>query len=173
MHRILTTHDRHGALSPVSALGAVAGTIALVAWSGQKFAPTPAHPGTLAWYLRLRKPGFTPPGPVFGAGWGAIEAFLAWGGYRLLRRRSSPDRNAAVGLWLINNLLIAGWSGLFFGKRALGRSALAAGGMIAVAGGYALVSMRTDKVAAATALPLIGWLGFATLLAEEVWRRND
>ena len=45
--------------------------------------------------------------------------------------------------------------------------------MIAVAGGYAAVAAKTDKVAAATALPLIGWLGFATLLAEEVWRRND
>ena len=45
--------------------------------------------------------------------------------------------------------------------------------MIAVAGGYALVAFKTDKVSAATALPLVAWLGFATFLAEEVWRRND
>ena len=162
-----------GALPPVAALGAVAGAVALVAWSGQRFAPTPAHPRTLGWYVRLRKPGFTPPGPVFGAGWGLIETCLAYGGYRLLRRPSSPSRDAAVGLWLANNLLIAGWSGLFFGRRALGPSALAAGCMISVACGYSAVAAKTDKVAAATALPLIGWLGFATLLAEEVWRRND
>ena len=90
-----------------------------------------------------------------------------------MRQRSSPARNAAVGLWVLNNLLIAGWSGLFFGRRALGSSALTAGGMIAVAGGYSIVASKTGRVAASTALPLIGWLGFATLLAEEVWRRND
>ena len=69
--------------------------------------------------------------------------------------------------------MIAGWSGLFFGRRQLGVSAITAGGMIAIAGGYAAVAAKTDKLAAATALPLMGWLGFATLLAEEVWRRND
>ncbi len=76
-------------------------------------------------------------------------------------------------MWLLNNLLIAGWSGLFFGRRALGPSALASGGMIAVAGGYGLVAAKTDRLAAATALPLVAWLGFATFLAEEVWRLND
>ena len=160
-------------LSPVAAAAIVAGAMALTAWSGQRFSPTPGHPRTRRWYRLLDKPGFTPPGPVFGAGWGLIESVLAFGGYRLLRGAPSAPRNAAVGLWVLNNLLIAGWSGLFFGRRALGPSALTAGGMIAVAGGYAAVALKTDKVAAATALPLIGWLGFATLLAEEVWRRND
>ena len=45
--------------------------------------------------------------------------------------------------------------------------------MIGVAGAYGAVAARTDRRAAATALPLIGWLCFATLLAEEVWRRNE
>lgn len=169
----VSKHAPKGALSPAAASAVIAGAMALTAWSGQTFSPTPAHPRIRRWYRLLDKPGFTPPGPAFGAGWGMIESVLAYGGYRLLRRPSSPSRDAAVGLWLLNNLLIAGWSGLFFGRRALGPSALTAGGMIAVAGGYAAVASRTDKIAAATALPLIGWLGFATLLAEEVWRRND
>ena len=164
---------RGNGLAPVAALAIVAGAMALTAWSGQAFSPTPAHPRIRRWYRLLDKPGFTPPGPAFGAGWGLIEAFLAYGGYRLLRARPTPSRNTAVGLWVVNNLLIAGWSGLFFGRRALGPSALTAGGMIAVAGGYAAVASRTDKIAASTAAPLIAWLGFATLLAEEVWRRND
>ncbi len=162
-----------GALAPAAALAVVACAFALTAWSGKRFSPTPDHPQIRRWYRRLDKPGITPPGPAFGAAWGTIESVLAYGGYRLLRRPSTPRRNAAVGLWLLNNLLIAGWSGLFFGGRALGPSAIASGGMIAVAGGYALVATKTDKVAALTALPLVGWLGFATFLAEEVWRRND
>ena len=162
-----------GVLSPVAALAVVIGAMALTGWSGQTFSPTPNHPKTRRWYRRLNKPGFTPPGPVFGAGWGIIEGFLAYGGYRLLRGRPSRSRRAAIALWVANNLLIAGWSGLFFGRKALGPSALSAGAMIAVASGYAAVAAKTDKIAALTAAPLIGWLGFATLLAEEVWRRND
>lgn len=165
--------EGHGALSPAAAIGVVAGAMALTAWSGQKFGPTPSHPRTLFWYLRLKKPGFTPPGPVFGAGWGLIESVLAYGGYRLMRQTSSADRDTALALWVTNNLLIAGWSGLFFGRRALGPSALAAGAMIGAAGAFSAVAAKTDKTAAATAIPLIAWLGFATLLAEEVWRRND
>ena len=162
-----------GSLSPAAALAIVAGGMALTAWSGQRFSPSPQHPRTRRWYRMLDKPDITPPGPVFGAGWALIETALAYGGYRLLRRPSSPARNAAVALWAANDLLIAGWSALFFGRKRLGESALAAAGMIAVAGGYSAVAAKTDRVAAATALPLIGWLGFATLLAEEVWRRND
>ena len=162
-----------GAFPPIAALGAVAGAMALTAWSGRRFSPTLNHPRTRRWYRLLDKPGFTPPGPAFGGAWGVIELILGYGGYRLLRRPSSPARNAAAALWLANNLAIAGWSALFFGRRALGPSALVAGGMIAVAGGYAAVAARTDRTAAVTALPLMGWLGFATLLAEEVWRRND
>ncbi len=170
---IADRNEGDSVLSPLAALAVVVGAMALTGWSGQRFSPAPTHPRTRRWYRRLDKPGFTPPGPVFGAGWAAIESFLAYGGYRLLRGRPSAPRSAAIGLWVVNNLLIAGWSGLFFGRKALGPSALAAGAMIAVAGGYAAVASKTDRVAAITAAPLIAWLGFATLLAEEVWRRND
>lgn len=168
----LDLRSAKGALPPLAALALVGGGMALTAWSGQKFSPTPLHPRIRRWYRMLDKPGFTPPGPVFGAAWGVIETLLACGGYRLLRRPAAPGRNLAVALFVLNNLLIAGWSGLFFGRRALGPSAAAATGMIGVASGYAAAAARTDRVAAATALPLVAWLGFASLLAEEVWRRN-
>lgn len=151
----------------------VLSSLALTAWSGQRFSPAPTHPRMRRWYRSLSKPGFTPPGAGFAAGWSAIELALAYGGYRLLRAPATPARNAAVGLWALNNALIAGWSALFFGRKELGVSTVAAAGMIATSTAYAAVADRTDRKAAMTALPLIGWLAFATLLAEEVWRRND
>ena len=145
----------------------------VTAWSGMRFSPALTHPRTAWWYAKLDKPGYTPPGPVFGKGWGVIQLALSYGGFRLMRAKRTPDCDSALALWALNNLLIAGWSGLFFGRKALGPSALVSGGMIATACGYAAVASKTDRVAAATAAPLIAWLGFATLLAEEVWRRND
>ena len=164
--------DAKGALSPWAAAAAVAAAFGAVGWSGERFSPAPTHPRIRAWYRRLDKPGFTPPGPVFGLGWTLIELAFNYGGFRLLRRPATTGRNLAVGLWALNTALIAGWSPLFFGRRATGSSALAAGGMIATAATYGLAARRVDRRAAATAVPLIVWLGFATLLAEEVWRRN-
>lgn len=174
MSRALKLSDASAeGFSPLVSGAAVAAAVGLIAWSGQRFSPAPQHPRTRRWYKSLSKPDFTPPGPGFALGWSLIELGLAYGGYRLLRKPATPWRNGAVALWAVNNALIAGWSALFFGKRALGVSTATAAGMIGTAGAYAAVAAKTDRPAAVTALPLIGWLGFATLLAEEVWRRNE
>lgn len=161
-----------GALTPVAAGAAVACAFGLMAWSGARFSPAPTHPAMMRWYLSLKKPRFTPPGLVFALGWFAIEGVLGVGGYRLLRSPASPKRNAAVGLWAVNNALIASWSAIFFGKRALAASTIVSAGMIGTAGAYGAVAAKTDRTAGLTAVPLASWLTFATVLAEEVWRRN-
>ena len=45
--------------------------------------------------------------------------------------------------------------------------------MIGTSAGYVAAAAREDDVAAAAGVPLVAWVGFATLLAEEIWRRND
>ena len=45
-------------------------------------------PRTFLWYLRLKKPGFTPPGPVFGGAWGVGRI------HSRLRRLPSPAAKA-------------------------------------------------------------------------------
>ena len=70
-----------GAIPVAAALAAVAIALGTTAWSGKRFSPTPDHPRTAWWYARLNKPGYTPPGPVFGGAWGLIQMALAYGGY--------------------------------------------------------------------------------------------
>lgn len=57
---------------------------------------TPDQPATAAWYARLRKPAFTPPGPVFGVAWTCLDGLLGYAGYRLLTRPTSRARTAAL-----------------------------------------------------------------------------
>ena len=149
--------------------GGVLGVSALI---GRRNAPDPSHPGIRGWYRRLDKPGFTPPDPVFGAVWPGLESLAAVGGYRLLRRPPSPRRKAAVGLWLANAAMIGGWTELFFRRRRTGSSAVAAATMAAGSAALVATAWKVDRPAAATIVPLAGWLGFATLLATDVWRRN-
>jgi tryptophan-rich sensory protein len=161
-----------GGMSPLLALGAVGVVLGASAVLGRRNAPDPSHPGIRRWYRRLDKPGFTPPDAAFGAVWPVLETGLAVGGYRLLRRPSTPARNAAVGLWLLNTAMVGGWTQLFFRERKLGASAAASGAMVASGAAYVAAAARVDRPAAAVGVPFVAWLGFATLLAGRIWRDN-
>ena len=161
-----------GGLSPLLALGAVGVVLGASALVGRRNAPDPSHPGIRRWYRQLDKPGFTPPDAAFGAVWPVLETGLAIGGYRLLRRPSGTARNAAVGLWLLNTAMVGGWTQLFFRQKRLGASAAASGAMVGTGAAYVVVAAKVDRPAAVAAIPFVAWLGFATLLAERIWRNN-
>ncbi|SOB88315.1 TspO and MBR related proteins [Sphingomonas guangdongensis] len=153
------------ALAVVAVLGASAAL-------GRRNAPGDAHPRTRRWYRMLDKPDFTPPDAVFGAVWPVLETGLAVGGYRLLRRPSSPARNAAVGLWLANTAMVGGWTELFFRRHALAASTAAAGAMTAGAGALVVTANKVDRPTAVLAAPFATWLAFATVLSERIRKRN-
>ena len=159
-------------LPPLAAGAIVAGVLGASAVVGRRNAPEPGHPRIDRWYHGLDKPGFTPPDAVFAAVWPVLETGLAAGGYRLLLHAPGPRRNTAVGLWLLNSAMVGGWTELFFRRRKLGGSVVASAGMLATGAAYALTARRVDRVAAGTAVPFVLWLGFATVLAGAVWRRN-
>ncbi|WP_237479016.1 TspO/MBR family protein [Lichenibacterium dinghuense] len=165
--------QKDGGLGPAAAGAVALGTVVGASLVGGRSSPTPDHPRTRRWYKDLEKPGFTPPAAVYGVAWTAIQAGLAVGGYRLLRRAPSRQRTIALSLWGVNQAAIAGWSEVFFGHRAPGAGTLAAGAMIGTAAGYVAAAAREDDAAAALGVPLVAWVSFATLLAEEIWRRND
>jgi benzodiazapine receptor len=139
---------------------------------GARSGPTPSHPTTAAWYARLRKPSFTPPGPVFGAAWGVLDVLLGYAGYRLMRSPTRPARTVALGAWTATVLGVGGFSWVLFGRKrtdeALGVTATMVGTSVALVASAA----EADPPAALAALPLAAWVLFACVLQEEVWRRN-
>lgn len=161
-----------GGLSPWAAGAIVLGVLGVSAIAGRRNSPDESHPGIQRWYQRLDKPPFTPPKPVFGGVWPVLETLFGYGGYRLLRTERSPARSGAVALWLANSAMIGGWTELFFGRRLLGTSVIAAAGMAAGTAGYVAAAGPVDRKAALAGVPLALWLAFATVLSEEVWRRN-
>ena len=153
-------------LAGAVAVGGVLTAAALGARNG------PQRPRTALWYARLNKPSLTPPGPLIGAVWGTLELLLAGAGYRLLRAPSTEARNAAVGSWALTLIGLAGYPWLFFRRKRLGESAVASASMLAAALGTAAAAREVDRPASAMTVPLLLWLGFATVLSEELWRRN-
>lgn len=132
----------------------------------------PQQPRAALWYARLDKPRFTPPGPVIGAAWGALELLLAGSGYRLLQARGTEARTAAIGSWALTLVGLAGYPWLFFRRKQLGESTVASASMLAAALGTVAAACEVDRQAALMTVPLTLWLSFATLLSEELWRRN-
>ena len=147
-------------------------TVATAQLLGARYNPSPAHPGTAAWYAALRKPSFTPPGPVFGAAWTGLDALLAYSGYRLLSAPANRKRNTALAAWSLNLLGIAGFSWVLFGRRRLDEALGITAAMVVTASAAAGTAATVDRKAAYADLPLLGWVLFATVLQEEVWRRN-
>ena len=129
-------------------------------------------PSVAAWYLRLRKPPYTPPALVIGPTWGVLELLLACSGYRLLREPASSARSTALGAWAATLLGLAAFPWVFFREKRLGTGTLVAGAMLASASVATAAAGRADRGAAALTTPVVAWLAFATLLSRRLRQDN-
>jgi benzodiazapine receptor len=157
-------------MTPAKALTLAIGAVATAAVIGGQFGPQ--HPRAAAWYAGLRKPPYTPPGRAIGVAWGVLEILLCVTGYRLLTSRASALRSVAIACWSADLAGLAGFPAVFFGGRTPGPSATVSSALFASATATAATAVHVDKVAAVASTPLVLWTAFATLLSEELWRRN-
>ena len=146
--------------------------LATAAVVGRRASPTPDHPRTAAWYARLNKPSFTPPGPVFGGAWSVLYPLLGWAGYRLLAAPPTPRRTLAITAWAANVLAIGAHPWLLFRRKQLGTSTVLLTAEVGAVAGLIAASSRLDSTVAFSQVPLLLWAAFADLLNEELWRRN-
>jgi benzodiazapine receptor len=135
--------------------------------------PSPNHPRTMAWYLSLREPAFKPPDWLFPIAWAGIEGSLATAAYRLLRAAPSAQRAKALGLLGWNVFMIGAWSRLFFKRRSLAVSTVAAAAMVVSSAAFVRAAKPIDRTASRAGLPLVGWVAFATVLTATIWSLNS
>lgn len=163
---------RSGGLPPAAAAAIAASAYVVPYALSRSTSPSPDHPRVFLWYRLLRQPSFKPPDLAIPIAWVAIETGLAWAGYRLLRRRRSPKRDRALALLAGNVLGIGGWSRLFFGSRNLPASTVASAALGVAATAFVAQTSRVDRQAAVASVPLVLWVGFATVLTAAIWRKN-
>ena len=146
--------------------------VAIAAVTGSQSGPTPDHPRTAIWYSRLRKPSFAPPGPVFGAAWTVLDGLLWYSGYRLMQRPPQPARNFALAFWGLTVVGVGGFSWVLFGRRQTGEALGVTTAMVGTSAALLGTAAQVDRKSALAIAPLAAWLLFASVLQEEVWRRN-
>lgn len=131
------------------------------------------YPNLVPWYEALAKPAFNPPNWVFAPAWTCLYALMAFAAWRILRLpKATPGRSGALAIFMIQLVLNAAWSWLFFGLH----SPLA--GLLDIVPQFLVIALcidrfrRLDKLAAWALAPLLAWVGFAAVLNFSIWSLN-
>lgn len=129
-----------------------------------------------AWYTRLRKPAYQPPGAAFPVVWTALYADIAATSATAVDRLRATGQHqkarrytAALG---INLFLNAGWSWVFFRYHKLGASALGAAALTASSADLVRRTAEADPRAGLALSPYALWCSFATALSIRIWHLN-
>ena len=134
-----------------------------------------SRPAQSTWYANLKKPSFQPPRQAFPIVWPLLYADIAAVSASTLDRFRSEDPGQArtyTALLGANLVLNAGWTWLFFSRRQLGASAVAAAVLAASSADLTRRSVAAQGAPAAALAAYPAWCAFATLLSTRIWQLN-
>jgi benzodiazapine receptor len=135
-----------------------------------------SRPAASPWYRSLRKPSYQPPRRAFPIVWPVLYADIALVSSNTLdemeRRGQELERRQYIAALAVNLVLNAGWSWLFFDRRLLGTSAIAAAVLTASSADLARRAVDVEGKRAAPLLLYPIWCAFATMLSSHVWFLN-
>jgi tryptophan-rich sensory protein len=131
-------------------------------------ASTEDYPRVRAEDEALEQPA--PPRSVFSLVWPPLFLALTVSGLRIWNAPKSPERTQALTLWGVVQALNALWMAL--GPRRLGGQLATAITSLGASAAYAWRARKVDPPAARMVAPYVGWIGFANVLTEELWRKN-
>lgn len=149
-------------------LGITGGAVLVSALIAQRNAPTAVHPDVKAEFDALN--GFKPPRAAFAVIWPPLFLALTISGLRIWNAPRSAARTQALTLWGAVQALNALWMAL--GPKRLGGQLAAAVASLGTSAAYALRARKVDAPAAGMVAPYLGWISFANVLTEELWRKN-
>ena len=151
-------------------LGLTASAVLASALIARANAPTPKNPQAYARYAALEQPAFAPPRQVFALFWPPLFLALTVSALRIWNAPKSGARTQALTLWGVVQALNALWMAL--GPQRLGGQLATAVASLGTSAAYVWRARRVDRPAARMVTPYLGWIGFASALTEELWRKN-
>lgn len=137
----------------------------VTASSGALFSPG-------AWYERLAKPRWQPPGYLFGPVWAVLYAMIAVSGWLIWTEAGWAGASLPLSIYALNLVLNATWSGIFFGMRRMGLAAVEMVGLWASIVGLIALFWPINEWAAILLIPYLLWVSFAFVLNITIWRLN-
>lgn len=124
------------------------------------------------WYQDLAKPAFNPPDWIFAPVWTTLYLLMAVSAWRVWRRAGLRDGRTALLAFGVQLALNLGWSATFFGLTMPGLALVVVLLLLAAIAVVIRLFWAVDRPAAVLLVPLLAWVGFATLLNAAIWRLN-
>jgi tryptophan-rich sensory protein len=125
-----------------------------------------------AFYARLSRPGWAPPGWLFGPMWTTLYVLMGVAAWLVWKERRWTGARAALTLFVVQLALNALWSWLFFAWR-LGAASFAAVVLLWLLIACTTVAFwRVRPLAGLLLVPYLAWVSLATALTLAVWQRN-
>jgi translocator protein len=152
----------------------VRSALALVGWLALSF--TAAAMGGFflpgEWYAGLRKPSWNPPSWIFGPVWTVLYATMAVAAWLVWKRGGFAGQRVALSLFLMQLLLNAMWSPLFFGLRNPGLAFVDIVLLWLAVLAAVVAFWKTRPLTGALLVPYLAWVMFASVLNFAIWRLN-
>jgi benzodiazapine receptor len=124
-------------------------------------------------YASLSKPFWAPPPSVFGPVWTVLYLLMAVAAWLVWREGQGPEIRKALILYLIQLLLNALWTWIFFAWR-LGGWALAEIIVLWVTIILTITAFyRVRPLAGFLLFPYLAWVSFAAALTAALWHLNS
>jgi len=144
------------------AAATIAVLVFLTAMSGAVFKPGP-------WYETLRKPAWTPPKWAFPTVWTILYIMIGYAGWDIWTK---AGWSLAMGIWILQLILNACWSWLFFGLKRMDLALVDVGILWVAIACFMAAAWPISPLAALLFVPYLLWVTAAGLLNLSVLRLN-
>ena len=125
------------------------------------------------WYQTIAKPSYTPPGSIIGLVWTVIYILAAISLIIYVKNAKYTKRfRLIITLYIVNGIVNAAWSYIFFTKHLLGLAVLDAGLIWITVLFIIMLAWHHSKMACMILFPYLGWVSFATYLTYVIYTLN-
>ena len=148
--------------------------MAALGWFGITFiaAVIGSQAGPGSWYAALNKPSWNPPNWVFGPVWTYLYVTMALAAWRVWRRGGWTNRRTSLLMYLLQLILNAFWSPIFFGLQQPGFAFVEILLLWTAIAGTLVLFLRVDRLSGILLIPYLAWVSFAAFLNFTLWRLN-
>jgi translocator protein len=149
-------------------------TLVFAGWLALCFAAsgTAVFVSTGGWYAGLHKPLWNPPAWVFGPAWTLLYMMMAVAAWLVWREGGWKKQRRALELFLLQWLLNALWTPLFFGMHRPGLAFAEITALWLVLAATLISFWRVRKAAGVLLVPYLAWVSFAAALNFTIWQLN-
>jgi tryptophan-rich sensory protein len=124
------------------------------------------------WYTALAKPSWNPPNWLFGPVWSILYLLIAISVWLVWRKEVLRAAILPLIVFLLQLVLNAAWSWLFFGLHELGYAFVEIVVLWVAIVVNTILFWRINPISGILLLPYLAWVTFASVLNYTIWRLN-